>query len=417
MLELSTMKVLQLTISLDAFWGGPPSVVLNVNARLRAHFIDTSLVIIGNSLDSFIHNSEIQVILKDFSEKYEKDIYSLSDSNGIIEFIMDDAVSHDGNSSKVYIFTSKKNSPHGKPLFFKEARKLFKIIAESDVVITHQIYNYQNIYLYFFSKVSNTPYILMPHGTLTKYQSRQHRLRKRLVDPLIFNRIIRRAHTIITATDVEKVQVQNRFDSNIVKVGLGFSELVDEVSPKRNKGDRVNFLFMGRIATKKRVDLTLKAFSKILESYPDARLRIAGSGENNLVDLTESLGISKSVEFLGWQSGESKVNAFNNSDYFILNSEDENFAIGVAEAQSMGLPVLVSSFVAFSEIVNEFNSGVVIGNLEIDSIANGMKQIISMDYGLLSDNSRRAARSSSWEVVIKNWITVLEEAASDSKIF
>ena len=118
------------------------------------------------------------------------------------------------------------------------------------------------------------------------------------------------------------------------------------------------------------------------------------------------------MKFVSWVSGDEKLELYQKTDYFVLNSENENFAIAVAEAQSHGIPVLISKFVAFSETVANFKSGVIVESLDIEAVSAGMRIIHDANYAALSRNSLQSANSVSWNSVIEKWVSVILEISS-----
>ena len=370
------MKLLQVSAALETSFGGPPTVVLNSHKNLMNQGIDVSLLVVGQRSRSFHENPEIQNLL----------------------------------GENVHLFPSRRSGLYGKILSLGEIIKFYKLIVQADCVLTHQLYNFQNIYLMIIAKLVNKPFILMPHGTLTHYQKNQHRFRKLLVDNIFFNRFIENTNAIAVATNAEMNQLGIKLSRKAIKIGIGINEMKAELI-FRDTPSMFNFLYIGRLDPIKRVDLTLIAFSRFLLKYPNSCLRIAGDGDPKIVrtlhELVMDLKISEKVQFMGWVYGEQKSVIFTRSDFIILNSEKENFAIGIAEGQSFGLPALVTRFVAFSEIVEEYGSGVVVETLSVESIFEGMVKLVNLDYAVLSNNSLRAAKSTSWPVVIPNWIDLV----------
>lgn len=374
------LKITQISSPLKKEMGGPPQVVINSNRHLNSKGFETTLIICGQSKGT-LKNATDKTLLNDENLK---------------------------------VFLGKRDSIYGKLLNFRELQELRKIILDADIVILHQVYNYQNIAASWICRVYGKKYLIMPHGTLTTYQTGQHRKRKFFAN-IIFDRIIANAASIIVATDVEKIQIESKFKSRVDKVGIGLEiDTRSKVEAKKKIGR--NFLFLGRIVEKKRVDITIKAFALFLADFPDAELTIAGEGDSKLMSrlkiLVSSLAISSSVKFVSWVSGDEKSRLYQNTDYFVLNSEDENFAIAVAEAQSYGIPVLISKFVAFSEIVADFKSGVIVESLEIETVLAGMRIINEANFATLSRNSLQSANSVSWNLVIEKWVSVILEIAS-----
>ena len=96
----------------------------------------------------------------------------------------------------------------------------------------------------------------------------------------------------------------------------------------------------GRFVPKKGFDLLLRAFSRLLNEYPDARLMLAGDGEETerLKALALDLGIERSVEFPGWVTDIRRF--LEQADVFVLPSRDEPFGIAVLEAMACGVPIV-----------------------------------------------------------------------------
>ncbi len=94
---------------------------------------------------------------------------------------------------------------------------------------------------------------------------------------------------------------------------------------------------MGRLDDVKRYDLLLRAFAIVTRSVPDARLSFLGQGEReqDLKDLAGSLGLERSVRFLGYR--ENPFDELASNDIFALTSKTEGFPNALIEALGCGL--------------------------------------------------------------------------------
>jgi glycosyltransferase involved in cell wall biosynthesis len=105
-------------------------------------------------------------------------------------------------------------------------------------------------------------------------------------------------------------------------------------------------LFLGRLAPKKGLDLSLQAFSRIVRQYKDAVYVIAGPSEGDTERkaqaLVAELGLGNRVRFIGEVRGNERLATLADADLFILTSRSENFGMAPAEAMAAGLPVLIS---------------------------------------------------------------------------
>jgi len=152
---------------------------------------------------------------------------------------------------------------------------------------------------------------------------------------------------------------------NILCLELGVEiALVDRVKPK-STNHMTRFIFLSRIHPKKQLNLLLEALSYLYKEHNQElwHLSIAGEGEHDYVEFLKQLamnyGISDHLEWLGHVSGEKKVNLLATSDWFVLPSQSENFGLSVIEALAHGVPVIITREVGISDLVKEYNAGLV----------------------------------------------------------
>jgi glycosyltransferase involved in cell wall biosynthesis len=258
----------------------------------------------------------------------------------------------------------------------------------------------------------------MPHGSLTKYDQNHHKFRKILFNFIFLKMYLKNAKKIFVASKIEAIEIAAGFpNTEVAVVGLGF--------PKQEAKALIHFemnslmpifLFMGRITRKKRLDLTILAFAKFNSKFPGSKLIVAGDGALRdtriLRDLVDDLDLAHLIDFRGWLFGNDKINALNDSDFFILNSEDENFAVIVPEVQQLGIPALVSRAVAYSEVVSKYSSGVVIEDLTIESIVTGMEKLVGHKYSELALNALAGSKSVEWRIVIDKWVAEIRSLSA-----
>jgi glycosyltransferase involved in cell wall biosynthesis len=171
---------------------------------------------------------------------------------------------------------------------------------------------------------------------------------------------------------------------------------------------------MGRITSKKRLDIAIEAFAKILrQTDKKLHFNICGTGDENILRNSKNqitnLSISDYVSFLGWKSGTEKEEILKKSNCFILTSEDENFAIAVAETLQYGIPSIISENVALSSVVKKFNAGLVFRNLDAIEISKLMIEIVDADQNILYESAVNASEQFSWDLIGKVWERCLYE--------
>jgi glycosyltransferase involved in cell wall biosynthesis len=106
----------------------------------------------------------------------------------------------------------------------------------------------------------------------------------------------------------------------------------------------VTYLYVGRLAPEKGLDVLIRAFEQVHAKDVSASLTIVGSGplDIELQELVSSLGLGDSVTFLGARNIDDLKNLYLGASCLILPSRREPWGLVVNEAMSYGCPVIVS---------------------------------------------------------------------------
>lgn len=125
-----------------------------------------------------------------------------------------------------------------------------------------------------------------------------------------------------------------------------------------------------------RIDTILRAAAICIKRYGlPLRLMIGGDGPQNeeLHTLSELLGISNCVEWLGYISQEIAAEVWANMDIAIIPSIVESFGVSAIEAQASGLPVIVSNASGLLETTIPGKTSILINNLNAENLAREIK--------------------------------------------
>lgn len=145
------------------------------------------------------------------------------------------------------------------------------------------------------------------------------------------------------------------------------------------------FLFLSRIDGTKGIELLLSAMVQLAAEYPDARLIIAGTGNDTfareMAGLYGKSLLGGCIHFASSVSGETKADLFAGSDCYVLPARFENLGASVVEALSHGLPALVSEQVHIWEEIVEARAGWVC-KCSSQSLVAAMKGILKDRSGL-----------------------------------
>lgn len=119
-------------------------------------------------------------------------------------------------------------------------------------------------------------------------------------------------------------------------------------------------LFVGRLHAAKGVEYLVRAMPVILREVPDARLVIAGEGEQGeyLRRLCSDLGVSDRVEFAGWK-GEEEMGAFYDAAQLVCLPSIwmENCPLVLLESIARRRPAIASDIGGVPELVRDGETG------------------------------------------------------------
>ena len=174
---------------------------------------------------------------------------------------------------------------------------------------------------------------------------------------------------------------------------------------------------VSRLMKYKGLQFSLKAFSEVVRRFPDAKLLIAGSGPygQDLAKMSQDLGISKNVRFLGRISENSKFKMYGETRVAISPSYREGFGISVIEANSVGTPVVGWNVPGSRDSILDGTTGLLAPFPDDKAFADHLSTLLTDDqtWRHLSDNAWKWARVHSWDISAKDFETVIEDALAN----
>ena len=284
-------------------------------------------------------------------------------------------------------------------------------MPKPDLIVLHQIYTFSTILGYWYAKKYRIPYAVKPHGSLTKYHESDSRLIKTLAKKIIISRILLKSNAVIVTCESEKADLPIALQSKTYNLPYGSPSGNENIEngPLPNLADRnLRIVFSGRFDKKKNLPLLIESMPQVLEKYPKLILDIAGSGSKqevkDLFQLISSLHLGPSIQFHGWIEAQRMQHLLAAAKLLVLPSENENFAIVVAEALSIGTPCVVSKFVGTSDIVAKHLAGEVIDELTPDSVASGIIKVLDGDGAAYRKAAIEATRAElDWSKIALKW--------------
>lgn len=224
-------------------------------------------------------------------------------------------------------------------------------------------------------------------------------------------------HGRITVSGCARDFVAEHFhaDYRVIPNGIDFQRFStprDRI-PRFDDG-RPNVLFVGRLEKRKGLGYLLRAWGKIHEEIPEARLIIVGGG-GGLKHYRAFVGARADVDhivFAGEVSDEELLDYYHTADVFCAPSTGgESFGMILLEAMAAGKPIVTTNIPGYSEVVTHDVEGLLVPPKDADGLADALIRLLRNPElrGRLGDEGRRSAERYAWPRVAEQIIDYYRE--------
>lgn len=146
-----------------------------------------------------------------------------------------------------------------------------------------------------------------------------------------------------------------------------------------------HFVGIGRFTDKKAPYYTILAFSKILPTFPNARLTIGGDGELHYActNLVKYLNIEHAVSLPGkiapsrFRELLTSAAAFVQHSVVAADGDSEGTPVAILEASAAGLPVISTKHAGIPDVILNEETGLLVEEHDVDGMAEAMGKILA----------------------------------------
>ena len=299
---------------------------------------------------------------------------------------------------------------------YKKISSLPKPFNHPSLVVFHEVYKPQFIYLYNYLIKNKIPYIIIPHGCLTQNAQNIKRIKKSIFNYLVFNRFINNAKKIQFLSEQEK-KMSRKYSNGFV---LGNGVEISNIYKKQKSKDNIKLVYVGRYSIyHKGLDIILDYCNNNKEILANNNVTIYfyGNGKDDdikkLKSMIKGYKLGKSAKIAGPVYDDEKKKTIVSCDYFIQLSRLEGQPLGIMEALMMGIPSIVSDGTTFGDFVEKYNCGYRCNN------NNDFKKIINKiresNYINMSKNARKFAIDNfGWDRISRNTLNKYQEIIRES---
>lgn len=229
-----------------------------------------------------------------------------------------------------------------------------------DLIVFHEIYRPQFLSISRQAKRSGIPYIIVPHGGLSVEAQKKKRFKKSLANRLLFNRFFDNAAMLHCLSEREKEALIAPRPSFICPNGVSLPERRKEPG----SGETLRLVYIGRLEIKiKGLDLLLQAVSEHAAFLREHHVVLDIYGPDSPKDrafLTDRIAHSELADIISLHGpvfDDAKETALLDADCFIQTSRSEGMPMGLMEALSYGLPVIVTEGTGMAADAERYDMG------------------------------------------------------------
>ena len=175
-----------------------------------------------------------------------------------------------------------------------------------------------------------------------------------------------------------------------VDIDVMKSDMTKETAKEKlgYSSDTLLLISVGQLSIHKGHDNAIKAFARIADKYPDARLLIAGGGGPSLVEyyksIAEECGVIDKVNIPGSQFSNIQ-DIYRAADLTLsLTKVGEGFGLVPYESTLLGTPFIAPGFGAVTEFVTDKVTGLLVDTNDIDAVTE------KLDWALSNYNQCKA---------------------------
>ncbi len=144
------------------------------------------------------------------------------------------------------------------------------------------------------------------------------------------------------------------------------------------KSERPLIVFVGRLRHYKSVDVAIRAMPELLDTLPNLRFGIVGTGEAeaSLQALANELGVTDSIRFYGYISEADKVRLLQQAHVVVNTSMKEGWGLTVLEANACGTPVVAADVPGLRDSVQHGQTGVLVPYGSPGALAQAVAELL-----------------------------------------
>ena len=186
-------------------------------------------------------------------------------------------------------------------------------------------------------------------------------------------------------------------------------ESIESIRQACDSEDKYVIAFVGELYSGKNQEFLIKTLPRVKEFIPNAVLWFIGDGVNReeLKSLTETVGVSDSVRFLGGRS--NPCDFIRACDLYVSPSKKEGLPFNILEALGCGKTVLATDIKGNRDLLEDGTSGFLFKSNDENGYIEKVKKIYSGELNVDPRDAKNRFEIYSKEQVFEDTLSVMKE--------
>ena len=316
-----------------------------------------------------------------------------------------------------------------RPWTIRNQKEVLQYIQDLQPDLIHAHFGYHGVKIYNLLKQYriNIPLIVSFHGADITIYPRRWLYRRVLYKMNLDDRV-----AFTAPSEFLKNKIAQVIKSNINKIDRIYCACNDRFNQVSKRvfwqyGKPLNLLNVSRFSEEKGQVYLIKAFRKVVDFYPNSRLTLIGYGclEDKLRQWVKRLKLSDSVVFMRQVEHKKLPDLMPNYDIYLQPSivgnggGQETLSVSTIEAQTVGLPAIVSRIGGLKEVVVHEQSGFLIPANSADAIFDRIRYYIQNE-AVLRDHSLQAPKNADVKfnrrLIVQQWMALYADIKKHNRI-
>ncbi|MCW3160907.1 glycosyltransferase [Chryseobacterium oryctis] len=303
-------------------------------------------------------------------------LHTIGDFNQKEEFVFDDKVINNIRTLIIY-YKNSKNPIQNFIRRMKAYKKGFLQMKMPDVVHANVLHN-NMLFAVYLKKKYKIPFVLTEHWTalqkdnLSSTSNNIKRIAKYIAKNASY--ILPVSNNLKESLQILGVKTPMKVISNVVD-----TEIFD-IKSNSETSETIKFLHVSSLIPRKRPKDIITTVHSLFKNGYNVSLEIGGDGDtNSLKSLVKSINAESYIRIFDEISYEEVAEKMQNSDYFILFSENETQGCVILESYACGKPVISTKVGGAAEFIIA-GQGIGIEKNNVEQLYSTLEKVCKKEY-------------------------------------